>query len=46
MQEALIGFVFLVVASLIGMCIPANQDQKKPLVPQASGGDSGHDHHH
>jgi len=46
MQEALIALVFLIVATLIGAFIPPNEDQKRPLFPQASSGDDHHDHHH
>jgi hypothetical protein len=46
MREALIGLVFLVVATVIGLFIPPNEDQLKPLYPQASSGDDHHDHDH
>jgi hypothetical protein len=46
MQEALITVVFLVVATIIGSLVKPNEDQLKPLTPQASSGDTSHDHHH
>jgi hypothetical protein len=45
MQEALIAAVFLVVSALIGSLIQPGEDQLRPLTPQASSGDAGHDHH-
>jgi len=46
MHEALIALVFLLVATLIGSFIAPNEDQLRPLVPQASSGAEEHDHHH
>jgi len=46
MQQALIALAFLVVASLIGSFIKPNEDQLRPLTPQASTGNAGHDDHH
>ena len=46
MQEALIAGAFLVVAALLGMLLKPNEDQLRPLTPQASSGDAGHDTHH
>jgi len=46
MQEALVTLVFLVVATIVGSLLKPNEDQLKPLTPQVSSGDTGHDHHH
>jgi hypothetical protein len=46
MQEALVAVVFLVVAALVGSALKPGADQLRPLTPQASSGDGGHDHHH
>lgn len=46
MQEVLVVVVFLVCAFVIGSLLKPNDDQLRPLTPQASSGDSGHDHHH
>jgi hypothetical protein len=46
MQEALIAAGFLVVAALIGALLKPNEDQLRPLWPEASSGASGHDDHH
>jgi hypothetical protein len=46
MQEALIAGAFLVFAALLGMLLKPNEDQLRPLTPQASSGDIGHDTHH
>jgi hypothetical protein len=47
MQEALITVVFLVVATIVGALLKPNEDQLKPLTPQASSvADTSHDHHH
>jgi hypothetical protein len=48
MQEALIAAGFLVVAALSGLLLKPNEDQMRPLTPQASSGtdDHHHDHHH
>jgi hypothetical protein len=46
MNEALIAAGFLVVATIIGALLKPGPDQLKPLTPQASSGDSGHDHGH
>ena len=46
MQEALIAGVFLVVAALLGMFLRPNEDQLRPLTPQASSGEAVHDTHH
>jgi len=45
MQEALIALVFLIAAGLIGRFLAPTEEQTKPLIPQASSGDTGHDHH-
>ena len=45
MQEALIAAGLLLAAALIGMLLKPNEDQLKPLAPQASSGTSD-DHHH
>jgi hypothetical protein len=48
MSEALVAVGFLVVATLIGIVLKPNEDQLRPLTPQASSGDAvhSHDHHH
>ena len=46
MQEAVIAVGFLVVSVIIGSLLKPNEDQLRPLTPQASSGDSGHDDHH
>jgi len=47
MQEALISVVFLAVAAIVGAVLKPNEDQLRPLTPQASRGDAaGHDDHH
>jgi hypothetical protein len=46
LQEAIIAGAFLVVAALLGMFIKPNEAQLRPLTPQASSGDAGHDAHH
>jgi hypothetical protein len=46
MQEALISVVLLVVAIIVGALLKPNEDQLRPLTPQASSGDAGHDDHH
>jgi hypothetical protein len=45
MQEALIAAGFLVVAALIGALLKPNEDQLRPLYPEASS-TAGHDDHH
>jgi len=46
MQEALISVGFIIAAALIGVLLKPNEDQLRPLTPQASSGDTGHDSHH
>jgi len=46
MQEALISVVFLAVAAIVGAVLKPNEDQLRPLTPQASSGEAGHDDHH
>ena len=48
MQEAVVALGFLVLAGLVGILLKPNEDQLRPLVPQASSDDAGHghDHHH
>jgi hypothetical protein len=46
MQQALIAAAFLVVAAIIGSLLKPNEDQLRPLTPQASSADAGHDDHH
>jgi hypothetical protein len=47
MQEAVVATVFLAVSVIIGSLLKPNEDQLRPLTPQASsGGDGHHDDHH
>jgi len=46
MQEAVIAVGFLVVSVIIGSLLKPSDEQLRPLTPQASSGDSGHDDHH
>jgi len=46
MQEALISVGFILAAALIGVLLKPNEDQLRPLTPQASSGDTGHDSQH
>jgi hypothetical protein len=46
MQQALITLAVLVVAGIVGLFLPPSEEQTRPLVPEAGGGDIGHDAHH
>jgi hypothetical protein len=46
MQEALVALLFLVLAGIVGILLRPNEDQLRPLTPQASSGDAAPDHHH
>jgi hypothetical protein len=46
MLEAIIAAVFLIAAAVLGSVLKPNADQLRPLTPQVSVGDSGHDAHH
>jgi hypothetical protein len=47
MQEVWLAFGFLVVAAIIGSLLKPNEDQLRPLTPQASSGsDDAHAHGH
>jgi len=46
MQEAVVAAAFLLVSVIIGSLLKPNEDQLRPLTPQASTGGDGHDDHH
>jgi hypothetical protein len=46
MREALLTVGLMIVAGIIGSLLKPTPDQLRPLTPQPSSGDAGHDHHH
>lgn len=44
-MEVLIAVGFVVVAAIIGTMLKPNEDQLRPLTPQASSGGDAHDSH-
>jgi hypothetical protein len=46
MKIAVFAAVFVVVAGIFGRLFKPTEEQKRPLVPDASAASDEHDHHH